>query len=265
VKGLADVKLASFGAGDAIAVDFKEDEMDPEQMQKSFMESLKKFFSDLVKPKTIGEMNEKELEKRIADAVAESTKKFEEQLAKFAAKSKDDPDNDDDDDTDEDEPDDKSKSDKKTKKAAANYAEAQIKRVKDGQRWIPAFDKMGIPQIFSDLALADTKVSFGEGDKKVDKPLAECFADFLLALPKMVPGGEIAVTTTRSAKGNSRSVKFTEPSARTGVVVDQQSVALAEAARELSLKEKIPYGEALTRLRASGEYDDPGYSAAGNV
>jgi hypothetical protein len=113
--------------------------------------------------------------------------------------------------------------------------------------------------MFAELSKVETKVSFGEGDKKVEKPAAELFADFMIGLGQFVPTGELA----NGAEKRGKLVKFTETKDRS-LVVDQDSVALAEAATALAAKEKIPYGDALNRVRASGEWE-AGATAAGSV
>jgi hypothetical protein len=249
VKGLADVKLASFSAGAFEAIEFKEEkQMDAEQIVKSITQSLKEFFTELFKGKKIEDVQLSDQSKLIADAVTAATAplqaKFTEVQTQLAAE-------------------------KKTREDAAAaagaqtqaaFAEKQIQRVKDQKRWLPAFDKMGLPQIFAELSKVATKVSFGEGDKKVEKPAAEAFADFMIGLGEFVPAGELAAFAEKR-KGNL--VQFTEPK-DSHMAIDHDSVNLAEAAKALSVKEKISYGDALKRVRASGEYA-PGASTAGSV
>jgi hypothetical protein len=246
VKGLADVKLASFSAGAFEAIEFTEEEaMQVEDIKKSFMESLKEFFSEFMPKKTTdGGDQTKAIETAVAAATAKFEAKFTELTTELA-------------------------NEKKLRETAvaatstqtqAAFAEKQIQRVKDGKRWLPAFDKMGLPQMFAELSKVETKVSFGEGDKKVEKPAAEAFADLMISMGEFVPSGELANGAV-NRKGNL--VQFTEPRDQ-HTVVDQNSVDLAEAAKALSIKEKISYGDALRRVRASGEYA-PGASAAGSI
>jgi hypothetical protein len=244
VKGLADVKLASFSAGEFEAIEFKEEEaMQPDEIKKSFMESLKEFFGELMPKKTDGDQA-----KAIEAAVTAATAKMEQKFTELSTQLENE------------------KKARETAAAAAGtqtqsaFAEKQIQRVKDKKRWLPAFDKMGLPLIFAELAKVETKISFGEGDKKAEKPAAEVFADFMISLGEFVPTGELA-NGGEARKG--KLVQFTDP--KDGhTAIDQDSVNLAEAAKALSIKEKISYGEALKRVRASGEYA-PGSSAAGSI
>jgi hypothetical protein len=249
VKGLADVKLASFSAGDFQAIEFKEEEMDGEQIGKSITQSLKEFFTELLKGRKVVELNDGENEKAIAAAVKAATEPLTAKFTELETKLK-----------------------TATEKLAANdvaattqgqiaLAETQMARVKTARRWVPAFDKMGLPQIFTELAKVNTKVKFTEGDKPVEKPAVEAFGDFMIGLREIVPTGELATGTTK--KGTL--VQFTEPTKKSGAAIDQDSVSLAEAAKALSVKEKIPYGDALRRIRASGDYVHEGGAAAGSV
>jgi hypothetical protein len=251
VKGLADVKLASFSAGAFQAIEFKEEEdMDAEQVGKSVTQSLKEFFAEFFKGKKVVDLGEGDQSKAIETAVTAALKPLQEGYTKLSQEFADY----------------KKESEKKTATAAtqtqAQFADTQIARVKAVQgSWVPAFEKMGVPQIFTELAKSETKVTFGEGDKKTEKPVAEVFADFLLGLKKMVPGGVLAEPVSEKRQGNL--IRFNEPKDAHSVI-DQESVALAEAATVLSQKEKIPFGEALNRLRASGDYE-AGSTASGQV
>lgn len=249
VKGLADVKLASFGAGEFQAIEFKEEEeMDAEQIGKSITQSLKEFFTELFKGKKIEDVQLSDQSKIIADAVTAATAplqaKFTELQTQLATEKK-------------------AREDAAaatSTQAQASFAEKQIQRVKDGKRWLPAFDKMGLPQIFAELSKVTTKVSFGEGDKKVEKPAAELFADFIIGLSEFVPTGELV---DPSANRRSNVIQFTEPDGR--AEVSEDSVSLAEAAMKLSREKNIPYGTALQQVRRSGEVVPAGGAASGRA
>jgi len=248
VKGLADVKLASFSAGAFQAIEFKEEEnMDVDQIKKSLAEGLKEFFSIGGAPKL--NLSEEDQGKKLESAIAAAVKPLQDANTKLSQEFADY----------------KKETEKNTAaattQAQAAFAEKQIQRVKDGRRWLPAFDKMGLPQIFTELSKVTSKVSFGEGDKKVEKPAAELFADFIIGLGEFVPTGELAPNATRRT---GKLVQFNEPSAKSGAVVDEHSVSLAEAATKLSRDKNIPYGDALRQVRASGEFE-VGSSASGQV
>lgn len=247
VKGLADVKLASFSTGAFQAIDYEESEMDVEQISKSIVVSLKEFFSELFKGKKVMELSDADQAKALETAVAAAIKPLQDQHTKLQQEFVD-----------------YKKNSEKEREAAvtqsqASFAEKQIQRVKDAKRWLPAFDKMGLPQIFTELAKTTTKITFGEGDKKVEKTAVEVFADFMVGLGEIVPLGEIA---PGAARQRGKLVKFNDSSK---MEVDEQSVAMAEAAKKLSEEKKIPYGDALRQVRRSGEFEHAGAAAAGNV
>jgi hypothetical protein len=233
VKGLADVRLASFRDGDreVRAIEFKEEEkeMTLEEMRTAITDAFKSVFGDK-KPATFSEDDVKRISQ---EAVTAATKPLTDKLSEVSTQFSDLK---------------KSIESGERTRSVTVQAESAISKLKADGKWIPAFDKMGAPQIFAELAKSDVKVEFGEGDKKTQKPIIEVFSDFLAGLPKIVPAGEIARGATSARKGGNL-VQFNEPHSRSGAVVDQDSVELAEMAQQLANKEKIPYGEALIRAR----------------
>lgn len=242
VKGLADVK---FREGQFQAIEFDEEsEMENEELKglRKAIRKLTEFFersgarSDAA-PDFKKELTEalKPIEQRFSDL---EKKLNDEKSAREAAAA--------------------------TTSTASQtaFAEKQMQRIKDKQRWIPAFDKMGLPQIFAELSKSPTKVAFGEGDKKQEKPLAEVFADFMCALPKLVPAGELAPSAAQDPK--VVPIRFNEPTDK-HVVVDQTSISMAEAATKLAAEKKITYGDALREVRRSGQFAPDGGAAAGAV
>lgn len=251
VKGLADVKMAAFGAGAFNSIDFEEDVMDMKEVTESLTRSMREFFADLFKNKQIEVIlpaGAGDHSKLIAEAVTAALKPME---AKFTEMEK------------------KFSDEQKARETAAAasttatqaaFAEKHVQRVKDASRWLPAYDKMGLTQIFGELAKSPAKITFGEGDKKTEKPMAEAFADYLIDLGEIVPRGERAAEMRQTGK----LVKFNDPR-NPDVAIDQDSVALAEAATALMKKDKITYAEALTRVRDSGDWRPTGSAASGAV
>ncbi len=252
VKGLADVKLASFGSGKFEAIEFVEEgTLQPDEISKPIIQSLKDFFAELFKGKRIENLSEgdqaKAIETAVAAAVNPLTQKFTELEKKVTEASTANA----------------TASAAAASQAQVALAEKQVQRVKDARRWLPAFDKMGLPAIFSELAKSPAKISFGEGDKKAEKPACEAFADFMINLGEMVPSGELV---PGQARAQGTLVQFNEPADR-NTVVDQDSAALAEAAQEMVNKSngKTTFGEALRQLRRSGKYAVAGGSSSGAV
>ena len=249
VKGLADVKLASFSAGEFQAIDFKEEEMDADQIGKSITQSLKEFFTELFKGKKLEDVTLADQNKAIADAVTAATAPLKAQFTELQTQI---------------EKERKLREDAVAAGATltqAAFAEKQILRVKDKKRWLPAFDRMGLPQIFTELAKVGTKLTFDEGDKKVEKPAAEAFADFIIGLGEFVPTGEL-VDPSQSHRSNV--IQFNDPT-DAHTAVDLTSMQMAEAAKKLSSEKKISFGEALKQVRRSGEFAPAGGVASGQV
>jgi hypothetical protein len=156
VKGLADVKLCEFRDGEFQAIEFKEEEMDKDDVKKTFMEGLKEFFSSWKPQPEPG-----------------AAKTFGEDDVKRIA----------------------------TEAVTSKPSDRAITKLKAEKKYINAFDKMGVPQIFAELAKSEVKVSFGEGDKKVEKPMIEVFADFFRGIQEIVPTAEIAKGAAKSRQG----------------------------------------------------------------
>lgn len=245
VKGLADVK---FRDGEFQAIEFNEEvEMGNDEL-KGLRKAIKKLteFFEGWGAQANGSGAAPDLKKELTEALKPIEQRFSELEKKL--------------------------NDEKTAREAAAatasttsqaaFAEKQMQRVKDKQRWIPAFNKMGLPQIFAELAKSPAKVTFGEGDKKQEKQLAEAFADFMCALPKIVPAGELAAGSAQDPK--VVPIRFNEPTDK-HVTVDQTSISMAEAATKLAAEKKIFYGDALKEVRRSAQFTPNGGAAAGAV
>jgi hypothetical protein len=243
VKGLADVKLCEFGNGKFESIDFKEDGLTIEEMKAAFSEAIKNLFGD----KKPAVFSEDDVKKISLEAAKEATKDLQTQLGAQKTAFDDLQ---------------KKFNESQTASALAGKSasvDAAIAKLKADGKWIPAFDKMGMPQVFAELAKTETKVAFGEGEKKVEKTMVQLFADFLGGLPQIVPVKELTAAAGSARKGNL--IKFSEPS-NGNTAIDQDSVLMAEAAQELATKEKITYGEALKRVRAQGVKREGDASAA---
>jgi hypothetical protein len=229
VKGLADIKLCEFRDGEFQAIEFKEEEMDKDDVKKTFMEGLKEFFSswkpqpEPIAAKTFGEDDVK----RIAtEAVTAATAPLTTEITKLRTELSE-------------------QKDKSKTVAIVGLAEGAIAKLKAEKKYINAFDKMGVPQIFAELAKSEVKVTFGEGDKKVEKPMVEVFADFFRGIGEIVPSAEIA-------KGAAKAGKVLNFNEGRGIGLDEGSVQMKEAASKRATEKKITFGEALKQLRSEG-------------
>lgn len=219
VKGLRDV---AFSEGEFHAINFQEEATMNEEIKKAFEEMFAK-----VKALFEGKTEQKEgAAAEMQEKLTAALKPFQDQIAQMEAKF----------------------AEQQKTAASANVTSLvtdAISKLKAANKWVPAFDEMKVPAIFTELASSSAKVTFGEGDKKTEKAPLQVFTEFLEALPKIVPTSEIAKA---AAKTSGTLVKFNEPAGGTATI-DSDSVELAEAATELSTKEKIPFGDALKRVR----------------
>lgn len=239
VKGLADLKLCEFRDGNREhqAIDFnQESDMEKDELKKSIGDSLKEFFASFRPEKTESKSFSEEDVKRIsAEAVKTGTKEISDNLTKVT--------------TEFTEFKNKVTETEKTTKLSGRAGEL-VSGLKEAKKWIPAFDKMGVSQIFTELVKSESKISFGEGDKKIEKPVADVFSDFLKNLPELVPGGDISGEAA-AARKTGKLVQFNEP--KTGnMEIDQESAQFAEAAQQMVNDDKtgkLTYGEALKSVR----------------
>jgi hypothetical protein len=245
VKGLADVKLCEFGQEKFEAIDFNEEKktVTGEEIKNYIAEAFKGLFGEK-KPATF---SEDDVKKFAAEAAKEATKELQTTLA-----------------TQKTAFDDLQKKFNESQTSAAlagksATAQSAIAKLKADHKWIPAFDKMGLPAIFSALALSTAEITFGEGEKAVKKTPLEVFADFMSGLQEIVPTKELSAAANSARKGDV--IKFTEPNS-SHVAIDDESVLMAEAATDLAKKEKISYGDALRRVRTEGVKKEGAASAA---
>jgi hypothetical protein len=143
---------------------------------------------------------------------------------------------------------------------STRVAEA-VNKLRSANKWVPAFEKMGLKVVFGELAKAAETVEFGEGDKKRKISPLDLLVEFMEKLPKIVPGGvkvdgATVVAFSDAAKRHADS--------RTPV--DANSVQLNALAKEMQKAQKISFAEALTQ--AASEHPEltvPGGATAGAV
>jgi hypothetical protein len=140
-------------------------------------------------------------------------------------------------------------------------ASAAIAKLKAAGKWIPAFDKMGAPLLFAELARSTSTVEFGEEEvegKKVAKKVAplDLLVNFLEGLPKVVPAG---THFSGQAADRATVVDF-------GEKADPNSVQLHQLAQKRAGEKNISYGEALTQVaQENPNLTKPGNASAGAV
>jgi hypothetical protein len=248
VKGLQDVKFEDSDRK-VTEIAFEEEMVDANE--KSFLDQLKAFFAgaSLAKPAEaapVKTFSEDDVKKLIGDAVKPFTDKIatlentlNTQQTNFAEAER-----------------------KRNEERLGASAVAAIDKLKADGKWIPAFDKMQVPQLFSELAKNTTvTIEFSEGDKKENRSLLDTAVSIFGALPKIVPAGEVA----QGSKREGTAVAFSENPGSTAVA-DPNSVALYEAAKKVAAEKKIDFAEALVEVsREHPELCKPGGMTAGQV
>jgi hypothetical protein len=226
VQGLAD---PAFRAGEDEKQKYqsfeftKEEQVEEQAIKKTVVDSIRQFFAELggrgQHQPAAKQFSEEDLDKKVKDATGELKQQVADLTKQFTEH-------------------------KTVAIVGAQSAKASelVAALKSKGKWIPAFDKMGAPQIFAELAKSEATVEFTDGDKKAQKPMAQVFADFLEGLGEIVPSKEL----TAGAKRASNVVSFT---AAKGIGLDQDSVTIREFAVKLADERKIDFGEALKIAR----------------
>lgn len=226
VKGLAD---AAFSQAEFQSIDFDEENKmleDTKSIADRVKEALREIFAgtpaaqpafseDRVKDLILAE-NKKTEAKFAADLAAERTKR-EAAEAQFAEYKK-----------------------TQTLAGLSQRAKDAIAALKANKRWLPAYEHMGVPQLFHALSTADiVEIEFGEGDKKQKKDALQLFTDVLDGLGKIVPEGALKMEGVPNA-----------PTFREGV--DPESVLFDEAVKVRAKEKKLNYVDAFKELKAEG-------------
>ena len=164
VKGLQDVAFNDHGAK-FIEVSFEEDGIVADN--KTGFEQFKAFFAELLKggsgePKTFGEDEIKRVALEAASAASAASAPLQTKIADLEAKLT-------------------QQTVKFTEREAALAggatklkAEQAVIKLKSAGRWIPAFDKAGVPLVFEELAKLSVTVEFGEAPRRRPPHLSTC-------------------------------------------------------------------------------------------
>lgn len=226
VKGLADAKFDA-ESQQFEAIDFQEEEMGTmAEEKKTFVEWFRELMGGAPQP------SPQFSEQRLRELVAEESKKTE---AKFSEELK----------TEREKREAVEKQfseykDQQNQASLSQRAKDAIATLKANKRWLPAYDKMGVPQLFSALSSAEiVEVEFGEGDNKQKKDALQLFADVLDGIGKIVPEGTLV------EPGKSSPVKFSQE-------VDPDSVAFHEGVLTRMKEKHIPYNDAYKQLKQEG-------------
>lgn len=247
VEGLRD---AQFNAEEYDEIDFSEgEEMDEQQVKKTVAQAITEFFANLGGKKTEngGGPTQVEIDAAIANATSAVESRFANQLtaekeARVALETQ-------------------LAEQKKTfsDSSATNRVDALINGLKASKRWIPAYDKMGVPALFTTLATnATTEIEFGAGDQKRKVEPVQLFADFLNGLPQIVPDGVAFSEKT----GETRTAKTPDGN---GAAIDTSSVSFNEQVEAYAKENKVEFVDAYRELVRQGKRPESGSSSAGAV
>lgn len=237
VKGL---KPVHFGGGEFATFDYKESDMDVVQEVKGAL----KEFGDKIDKLFAGSGDRKFSEAEARQFAAEKLgsvqadfsamqKKFDTAAVEFAAAQEE--------------------AKNKCPKCGTVFAEKEreavaqasdfINQLKQSGKWLPAFSAMGAESVIVALAKDGGKMTFGEGDKKTEKPLYQAFSDFILGMEKVK-----AVPTGRVHRGGGADKTSSTAQFADNPHVDQESVVLNERAEQLAAEKKIPFADALRQV-----------------
>ena len=242
VKGLADVKFSDEGKGEVVEITFQEDAMS-EPNEKKIAESVIDYFKGVFAGKGAAEaktFSEDDVKALVASAVVDAVKPIQAAQAvrdlEFAEHAK-----------------------RVAVQGTSHRCAEAIARVKAKGAWVPAFDVMGLPLVFAELAKATDLVEFGEGaTKKKETPL-EVLTVFLEGLGKIVPSARVYAAGDAAATARASARKYPANA-------DQNSIQLAELSHARAKEKRLTFGEALREVVAEQpELALPGGSTAGAV
>jgi hypothetical protein len=139
--------------------------------------------------------------------------------------------------------------------------EAAVTQLKAKGRWIPAYEKMGLPLVFAALATQTTTVEFEDGGEKKQVSPLDLLVNFMETGKEIVPGGTVYSGQRNAAA--TEGMRGVNPG-RAGV--DANSVRLHEAAVAFAEDKKVTYIEALDAVsKKHPELLVPGGAAIGQV
>ncbi len=251
VKGLRDVKFSDEGK-QFTEVDFEEDAVE-KSLAEQISDGVKDFFAKTFGGTTPKSFSESDVTRIATEAAAAAAAPLQTKITELETKLG------------------KQTTDfaELQRKAADGSIEARagvaVGRLKAAGKWIPAYEKMGVPLVFAELATLSTTVEFGEeeveGKKRAKKVSGlDVFASFLEGLPKIVPEGRMVAGTVTRPKGSA--VNFTEGRAK----ADPNSIALNDAIEARVREKNISFSEAMDQVtREHPELCQPGNAMAGAV
>lgn len=246
VKGLSDVKFDE--SIETAEVVFQEDSVAED---KNLFERLTAWFQEnKITPGATASFDEGAAKKLIADAIATAVVPFQTKITELEGELKQH----------------KTSFAEREKTLASGEVEKRVSgavtKLHAAGKWLPAFEKMGLTAVFSELAKQTAMVEFGEGDQKKQIAPLDLLVSFMEKLPKVVPVGEVF-------KGvESNVIQFGESKVNPGRRgVDTNSGQLNELAKKRQVEAKVSFAEALDQVARENPNltAQPGSAAAGQV
>jgi hypothetical protein len=178
IKGLQPIH---FSDGEFVAIDFKEEEtVDPNEIKKTVGEGIKAWFAEHFggepdPARAAATFTEEQVEEKVTAAtspliasITQLRKDFDDEKTASVTRARE-------------------AASVSGKQRVANFVE----KMKAANRWIPAFDEMGIPIVLETLASNGAAVKFGEAGKEVDTPVEKLMTNFIESLGAIVPKGAL--------------------------------------------------------------------------
>jgi hypothetical protein len=240
VKGLKPAKFSSDPYQEFALSEGDDMPVDEQQLKTSITEGITTYFSGLFGKKEPTALDVDAIVKRATDAAAAtfSAELKTEREARVALESQ-------------------LATQQKTFSDATTQTRASdaIAKLKAAGAWVPAYDRLGVPALFSALAGQAQVVKFSDGAKDVEQDPMTLFSNVLAAVGKIVPSGRMT-----SAEPGATSAAVPDAN---GATVDASSVAFSDMVTKHAADNKMTYPEAYKQLRDKRPH--AGASAAGAV
>ena len=137
-------------------------------------------------------------------------------------------------------------------------ADKAVSDLKANGAWVPAYDKLGVSQLFSALAGHEETITFSDAENKEQKPdLLTAATTVFSAVGRIVPAGAVVKPATAQTAAAPAQVNGTD--------VDPDSATFSAMVTTRATEKSIPWTEAYKELSAEGKRPVTGSAAAGAV
>ena len=201
-----------------------------EQMRKTVLGVMREFFADTFGRRgQVRVFTEEEVRERVAQAIEPMREKLDELAGEFRRAQEE-----------------AHRQDEAViRREQRSRVEAFIEKQRARNRWVPAFDRAGLPQVLNHLAASGGTIEFSEGGKTSEVSPYDLLVGFLEQIPHIMPTRELA----KAARRAGRLIPFTEPHRGSGASVDPYSITLAERVEALKPEVRKEHPQAdLTRV-----------------